>query len=170
MQTAIRWALYILGIEILFLVALAVHHFSLVPPLAASCILLAANPKGVFAQPRTVLVAYILVGHLGLFQYVFFGNNLFGLMAMTILAVSLMAAVSSIHPPAIAMLFLLARAAHPFQEYLFMVLFVVAMVGFHYAAQWWLSQLYPSAQANPRGVTESKLTAYSTYLATAENQ
>lgn len=170
MQTAIRWALYILGIEILFLVALKVQHLSLVPPLAASCMLLAANPKGAFAQPRTVLAAYILVGHLGLLDYVFFGNTLFGLMGMMVLAVALMASASSVHPPAIALLFQLAKAAHPFQEYLFMVVFVLAIVGYHYAAQWFLEQLYPATRAKPFVVAESNPGPYSPYLATAEHE
>ncbi|GAB4025343.1 HPP family protein [Spirosoma gilvum] len=170
MQTAIRWAVYILGIEILFLVALKFHHLSLLPAFVATCVLLAANPKGTFAHPRSVLIGYMLVGHLGLITFVFWGNNLFGLLAMTLVVVAIMASVSSVHPPAIALLFQLVKSAHPFQDYLFMVVFVVAILGVHYAAQWIQKQLFPAIQSKPFVVTESQTAPYPTYLAAAEQE
>ena len=87
MQTAIRWAFCILGIEVLFLLGLQADLLAVVPVLSASCILLSANPKGLFAKPRTVIIAYVLIGHLGLLNSVFWGNDLFCVFVMTLVAV-----------------------------------------------------------------------------------
>lgn len=142
MQTAIRWALCIIGIEILFLVAFRAHLLAIAPPLAASCILLTANPQGMFAKPRTVITAYVLVGHLGLINSVFWGSDLFGLFVMTLLVVAIMATVPCIHPPAIALLFQLANTAHPFQSYLLTLCLVSGMLALHLAGQWLMGLLF----------------------------
>lgn len=142
MQTAIRWALCILSIEVLFLVALQAGQLSAVPPLAASCVLLAANPQGVFAQPKTVVLAYMLVSHLGLLNCVFWGNDLFCYLIMTLLAVILMVVVPCIHPPAIALPFLLANSSAPFRDYLLLMGMVGSIMLLHLAGQWLLNQLY----------------------------
>lgn len=150
MQTAIRWALCIIGIEILFLVAFRAGLLAIVPPLAASCILLAANPQGMFARPGTVLTAYIVVGHLGLINSVFWGNDLFCLFVMTLLVVGIMAAVPCIHPPAVALLFHLANSPHPFQSYLVTLCLMVGLLALHLAGQWFITQLFRTAPAIPR--------------------
>ena len=142
MQTGIRWAFCILSIEVLFLVALQAGQLSAVPPLAASCVLLAANPQGMFAQPRTVIMAYMLVSHLGLLNSVFWGNDLFCYLVMTLVAVLLMVIVPCIHPPAIALPFLLANSTAPFRDYLIFMCMVGSIVLLHLASQWLLNQLY----------------------------
>lgn len=169
MQAAVRWALYILGIEILFLVALQTNQVGVVPPLAASFVLLAANPQGVFARPKTVLLAYVLVGHLGLLNSVFWGNNLFCLFVITLLAVALLATVPCIHPPAIAILFQLSKAPAPFQTYLIMVALVGGMLGFHFAAQWFHAQVFPESRPNPLPLAEPNQSGFSTIFSAIKN-
>lgn len=169
MQAAVRWALYILGIELLFLVALQTDQLAVVPPLAATIVLLAANPQGIFARPKTVLLAYILVGHLGLLNSVFWGNNMFCLFVMTLLAVALLAAVPCIHPPAIAILFQLSKATDPFQTYLIMAALVIGILGFHVAAQWFHAQVFPEQQAGPVPLTEPKSSSFPTVFSAMKN-
>lgn len=146
MQTAIRWALCIVSIELLFLLSLAANQLSAVPPLAASCMLLCANPQGAFARPRTVIFAYIVVGHLGLLNSVFFGNDMFGMLAITLLGVGLMAAIPCIHPPAIAIPFLLAQSTEPFRAYLLTIGLVGVVLALHILSQRFLRELYKADQ------------------------
>lgn len=142
MQTAIRWALCIVGIEVLFLLSLAANQLTAVPPLAATCILLCANPQGAFARPRTVIFAYMVVGHLGLLNSVFFGNDMFGMLTITLLGVGLMAAIPCIHPPAIAIPFLLAQSPEPFRAYLVTMGLAGGVLALHLLSQQFLRELY----------------------------
>ncbi len=169
MQSVVRWALYILGIEILFLVALQAGQLSVVPPLAATFVLLAANPHGIFAKPKTVLLAYVLVGHLGLLNSVFWGNNMFCLFVMTLLAVALLAAVPCIHPPAIAILFQLSKAPNPFETYLVMAALIGGILGFHFMAQWFHGQIFQTERPASVPLADPGASGFSSVFSAIKN-
>ena len=156
MQTAIRWALCLLGIEVILGLSVWAGLIAIVPLLAASYLLLVVNPQRMFSRPRTVLLAYLVIGHLSLLNSVFFGHNLFGILVTTVLAIVFMAVTPCIHLPALVLPFLLAHSSTPFRMYFLILGLVGVVLGLHLMGQWLIDQLYKKGQSDSPVLTGSK--------------
>ena len=66
----------------------------------ASCVLLFAFPKSPFSQPRNVILGHFISSLIGLLFLHFVGNDYISMALALALAISLMIATRTVHPPA----------------------------------------------------------------------
>lgn len=76
-------------------------------PFGASCVLVYAAPAAPFSQPRNVILGHILSALIGVIFFVIFGQSTWWILALANgVAIAVMAATKTIHPPAGATVFL----------------------------------------------------------------
>ncbi len=139
---------FIAGIGIVTFLAFHIGNPILAAPLSISACFIYADPASVFAQPRNAFLGNLISASAGLGTYHFLGNVWYAESISFGLAVAIMLATNSMHPPAATTVFL------PFvtrQDLLFpllislgtVILIVVAIIvnrfgrRWHYPQYWW---------------------------------
>lgn len=94
---------FIGGFVALFVVAYLAQEanlFSLFAPFGASAVLLFGAPVAPFSQPRNLMVGHIVSAAIGVLMFNILGNTYYSVALGVGLAIGVMVAIKSVHPPA----------------------------------------------------------------------